>query len=33
MKLTLGGEDLLHGGGTDRADQPILEVRDAYVET
>ena len=32
-KLTLGVEDLFHGGGTERADQLILQVCDAHVET
>src|ERR687884_2325019 len=32
-KLTLGVEDLFHGGGTERADQFILQVCDAHVET
>ena len=31
-KLTLGVEDLFHGGGTKRADQLILQVCDAHVE-
>jgi hypothetical protein len=32
-KLTLGVEDLFHGGGTERPDQLILQVCDAHVET
>jgi hypothetical protein len=32
-KLTLGVEDLFHAGGTERADQLILQVCDAHVET
>ena len=32
-KLTLGVEDLFHGGDTERADQLILQVCDAHVET
>src|SRR5215218_3435900 len=32
-KLTLGVEDLFHGGGPERADQLILQVCDAHVET
>src|ERR687898_293428 len=31
-KLTLGVEDLFHGGGTEGADQLILQVCDAHVE-
>ncbi|MDQ1455999.1 MAG: hypothetical protein QOH28_1619 [Actinomycetota bacterium] len=32
-KLTLSGDDLFHGGGTEGADQLVLQVRDAHVET
>jgi hypothetical protein len=32
-KLTLGLEDLFHRGGTERADQLILQVCDTHVET
>jgi hypothetical protein len=32
-KLTLGVEDLFHGGDTERADQLILQVCDAHIET
>jgi PAS domain S-box-containing protein len=31
--LTLNVDDLLHGGGTEGADQLVLEIRDAHVET
>ncbi len=32
-KLTLSGNDLFHGGGTEGADQLVLQIRDAHVET
>src|SRR5829696_1432912 len=32
-KLSLGVEDLFHGGDTERADQLILQVCDAHIET
>jgi hypothetical protein len=32
-KLTLSGDDIFHGGSTEGADQLVLQVRDAHVET
>jgi hypothetical protein len=32
-KLTLSVDDLLHGGGTESADQLVLQVCDAHIET
>ena len=33
VEVTLGVDDPFHGGGTEGADQLVLEVRHAYVET